>query len=155
MKVVSFQNFGFSIGRKLFAKILTIGCLGLTRSSGHFDILYKQEDHIDLSVRFVSTQDPTFMPLPNHYVANDLSWYLNIPGMSMANPTYYPNVSYEPPLDTIAPDPLPVPTHSIQATPSSPVSDHVFRMTRYQLDVDYGQQASAHNEPCQTEAMKQ
>lgn len=73
----------------------------------------------------------------------------------MANPTYYPNVSYETPLDAIATDPLPVATHSIPPTPSSPVSDHVFRMTRYQLDVDYGQQASPHNEPCQTEAMKQ
>lgn len=130
--------------------------LRLLYRPGHYDILYKQEDHIDLTVRFVSTQDPTFMPLPSQFGPNDLSWLLNVPGMSMATPTpYYPNVSYEPPMDAIAPDPFPVPTHSIQQTPSSPVSDHVFRMTRYQLDVDYGQQASPHNEPCQTEAMKQ
>lgn len=96
------------------------------------------------------------MPLQNPYVSNDLNWLLNIPGISMANQTYYPSVSYETPLDTIAPDPFPLPTHSIPPTPSSPVSpDHRFRMTRYQLDVDYGQQASPHNEPCQTEAMKQ
>lgn len=109
---------------------------------------------MDLNVRFVSTQDPTFMPHPNHYALTDMNWLLSIPGMSMVSPPYYPSV-YEPPLDTIAPDPFPVPTHTIQPSPSSPVSDHVFRMTRYQLDVDYGQQASPHNEPCQTEAMKQ
>lgn len=143
------------------------------KRSGHYDILYKHDDHIDINiadltapqVHLMSTHDPdpSWMQ-PSHqshhfsdpFSALDPDSWLHIPGMSQVTNLYHsaPFQSIEPQLNPAVPEPFPTPTQAMPPPPSS-FSDHPFRINKYQLDVDYRQQASPHAEPCQTDAMKQ
>ena len=180
------QRFDYSIARKsCHCHVLELIWAGNTDlASGHFDILYKVEDTMNVAA----------ISIPEHLVNPQIhrasgSGYIPCSG----NPQYFerydpdvlhlPGISYIPtaPPKTIAPEyypscsqtqgPVPCSLGSVTSSPYIPsallfhssfpdcASEDSFRPSKFQLDIDrlkyYSPQWEEIMEPCQTEAMKQ